>query len=192
MSYQPIQDPQPVTGPLTDSQLRATAVPVSGPLTDTELRASAVPVDASGTTVPVSDAGTYATTSTTGAAGTATVTITVPAGKKWILKAVTVVLVTDVNVATRKDLSILVADASANPICQVYSAYSDGTGQAASLTGQYSFAPGLPDMTTAISNKTTTPYPELALDQNFTITATLDSGIQVGDTIQLVANYVEY
>lgn len=33
-----------VTGPLTDTQLRATAVPVSGPLTDTQLRASAVPV----------------------------------------------------------------------------------------------------------------------------------------------------
>ena len=31
-----------VTGPLTDAQLRATAVPVSGPLTDTQLRASAV------------------------------------------------------------------------------------------------------------------------------------------------------
>lgn len=29
-----------VTGPLTDAQLRATAVPVSGPLTDTELRAT--------------------------------------------------------------------------------------------------------------------------------------------------------
>jgi hypothetical protein len=35
---------QAVTGPLTDAQLRATAVPVSGPLTDTQLRASAVPV----------------------------------------------------------------------------------------------------------------------------------------------------
>lgn len=34
----------PVSGPLTDSQLRATAVPVSGPLTDTQLRATAVPV----------------------------------------------------------------------------------------------------------------------------------------------------
>jgi hypothetical protein len=33
-----------VTGPLTDTQLRATAVPVSGPLTDTQLRALAVPV----------------------------------------------------------------------------------------------------------------------------------------------------
>ncbi len=42
-------NPLPVTGPLTDTQLRATAVPVSGTvatggLTDTQLRASAVPV----------------------------------------------------------------------------------------------------------------------------------------------------
>src|SRR4051812_10572217 len=34
----------PVSGPVTDAQLRASAVPVSGPLTDTQLRASAVPV----------------------------------------------------------------------------------------------------------------------------------------------------
>jgi hypothetical protein len=53
-----------VTGPLTDTQLRATAVPVSlasttvtgsvavtGPLTDTQLRASAVPVSGNITTV---------------------------------------------------------------------------------------------------------------------------------------------
>jgi hypothetical protein len=39
-----------VTGPLTDTQLRASAVPVSGPLTDTQLRASAVPVDSELTT----------------------------------------------------------------------------------------------------------------------------------------------
>lgn len=32
------------TAPLTDTQLRATAVPVSGPLTDTQLRATALPV----------------------------------------------------------------------------------------------------------------------------------------------------
>ncbi len=34
----------PVVGPLTDTELRASAVPVSGPLTDTQLRASPVPV----------------------------------------------------------------------------------------------------------------------------------------------------
>lgn len=34
----------PVSGPLTDAQLRATAVPVSGPLTDAQIRASALVV----------------------------------------------------------------------------------------------------------------------------------------------------
>lgn len=34
----------PVSGPLTDTQIRATPLPVSGPLTDTQLRATAVPV----------------------------------------------------------------------------------------------------------------------------------------------------
>lgn len=33
-----------VTGPLTDTQLRATAIPISGALTDTQLRATAVPI----------------------------------------------------------------------------------------------------------------------------------------------------
>lgn len=46
--------PQAVTGPLTDTELRATPVPVSGPLTDTQLRATPVPV--SGTVT--ADAGT--------------------------------------------------------------------------------------------------------------------------------------
>jgi hypothetical protein len=47
----------PVTGPLTDTQLRATAVPVSGPLTDAQLRATAVPVTASqGTAAAVASA----------------------------------------------------------------------------------------------------------------------------------------
>jgi len=50
MSYVPIPNPLPVTGPLTDTQLRATAVPVSGPLTDTQLRATAVPVSISSPT----------------------------------------------------------------------------------------------------------------------------------------------
>ena len=48
--------PLPVSGPLTDTQLRATPVPVSGtvtangPLTDAQLRATAVPVDTELTT----------------------------------------------------------------------------------------------------------------------------------------------
>lgn len=40
----PVSGTVTASGPLTDAQLRASAVPVSGPLTDAQLRASAVPV----------------------------------------------------------------------------------------------------------------------------------------------------
>ena len=43
----------PVSGGLTDTQLRATAVPVSGPVTDTELRATAVDTIVESYAVPV-------------------------------------------------------------------------------------------------------------------------------------------
>lgn len=46
-------NPLPVTGPLTDAELRATAVPVSGPLTDAQLRATAVPVSDGGGSITV-------------------------------------------------------------------------------------------------------------------------------------------
>lgn len=42
----------PVSGPVTDAQMRATALPVSGPLTDGQLRATALPVSASALPLP--------------------------------------------------------------------------------------------------------------------------------------------
>jgi hypothetical protein len=52
----PVSGTVTATGPLTDAQLRATAVPVSGPLTDTQLRATAVPVSGTVTaTGPLTD-----------------------------------------------------------------------------------------------------------------------------------------
>jgi hypothetical protein len=105
-----VQGTVAVSGPLTDTQLRATAVPVSGtfyqatqpvsgPLTDAELRASAVPVSGtvgvSGTVTVgshnVTNAGTFAVQSTpsvstgfvrgsSSAAGTADVSLIVAAG----------------------------------------------------------------------------------------------------------------
>lgn len=65
----------PVSGPLTDAQLRATAVPVSGPLTDTELRASAVPVSAASLPLP-SGAATESTLSTLNGKVPANLTVT--------------------------------------------------------------------------------------------------------------------
>jgi hypothetical protein len=46
-----LTDSVTAVGPLTDTQLRASAVPVSGPLTDTQLRATAVPVSGTVTAV---------------------------------------------------------------------------------------------------------------------------------------------
>lgn len=52
----PVSGSVTATGPLTDTELRATAVPVSGPLTDTQLRATAVPVSGTVTaTGPLTD-----------------------------------------------------------------------------------------------------------------------------------------
>lgn len=45
-------DPVPVTGPLSDVQLRASPVPVTGPLTDAQLRAAALPVSAASLPLP--------------------------------------------------------------------------------------------------------------------------------------------
>jgi hypothetical protein len=50
---------QAVTGPLTDAQLRASAVPVSGPLTDAQLRAAVVPVGDGGGSLTVDGTGVF-------------------------------------------------------------------------------------------------------------------------------------
>lgn len=53
----PVSGTVTATGPLTDTQLRATPVPVSGPLTDTQLRATPVPVSGTVTASgPLTDA----------------------------------------------------------------------------------------------------------------------------------------
>jgi hypothetical protein len=69
----------PVSGPLTDTQLRATALPVSGPLTDTQLRATAVSVTGGltdtqlrATAVPVTSNTAARTPTTTSISGAAT------------------------------------------------------------------------------------------------------------------------
>lgn len=71
------QSTLPVSGPLTDTQLRATAVPVSGPLTDTQLRATPVPVSLTSTTVTgtvaATQSGTWNVTNVTG-------TVSLPTG----------------------------------------------------------------------------------------------------------------
>lgn len=75
--------PLAVTGPLTDTELRATAVPVSGPLTDTQLRATPVPVSG---TVAVTGVATEATLAAVSAQLPATL------GQKTMANSMAVVL----------------------------------------------------------------------------------------------------
>jgi hypothetical protein len=83
----------PVSGPLTDTQLRATALPVSGPLTDTQLRATAVPVTGGltdtqlrATAVPVTSntAARTPTTTSINSAATSTLILASNAGRKGL------------------------------------------------------------------------------------------------------------
>lgn len=67
----PISGTVTATGPLTDTQLRATPVPVSGPLTDAQLRATPVPISG---TVSVGAPTTLATV-TNVSVGTSVVTL---------------------------------------------------------------------------------------------------------------------
>jgi hypothetical protein len=83
-----------VTGPLTDTQLRASGVPVTGPLTDTQLRASGIPV-----TGPATDAQMRATPIAVTAAVSTTGTMTSVVG------SVTSVTVLAAN-SNRRGLSI--------------------------------------------------------------------------------------
>lgn len=68
------------TGPVTDAQLRATALPVSGPATDAQLRATPLPISGTVSTTAVSSA---TGTITSVAASATSVTILVSnAGRK--------------------------------------------------------------------------------------------------------------
>lgn len=86
-----LTETQPVSGPLTDAQLRATALPVSGPLTDAQLRATSVPVSMASAPSPAISAG--AITHTQKAVGVTAVRATVDglapsaSRKKLILKS---------------------------------------------------------------------------------------------------------
>lgn len=82
---------QPVSGPLTDSQLRASAVPVSGPLTDAQLRAAAVPATLPSATLAVTATG----------AAAAAVTLTLPAPGAGLFQHITALELTLYSTAAR-------------------------------------------------------------------------------------------
>jgi hypothetical protein len=95
----PVSGTVAVTGPLTDTQLRATAVPVSGPLTDAQIRATALPVSG-----PLTD--TQLRAATVPVSGT--VTASGPLTDTQLRAA-------SVPVDTELEAAAALADATANP-----------------------------------------------------------------------------
>ena len=124
------QDTMTVSGPLTDTELRASSVPVSGPVTDTELRASPVEVSDTWEQAIISDV----------TDDDSDKTLTVPAATEWQPLALHITLATTADVGDRQ-LAVLFTDADDNVLAQV----RPNVTQAASLTRYYSIALGQPD-----------------------------------------------
>ena len=112
----------PVSGPLTDAQLRASAVPVSGPLTDTQLRATAVPVSG-----PLTDAQLRATA--VPVSGTVTSNQGTASANDWRidLRRGQTILFAQINAASSGDNTIVAADGTRKIKVLTYVLVADGT-----------------------------------------------------------------
>lgn len=111
--------------------------------------------------------------------------LTVPAGKRWLVKLIRLQLTTSATVATRT-----VQIAANNGANNVMFAQA-GASQAASLSQGYTFAPSLPNGAAFIGGNITTGFPELALDDGYVITTTVVN-LQVGDTIAINTDVEEF
>jgi hypothetical protein len=82
-------------------------------------------------------------------------TFAVPSGKQWHVRSIGVRLVTTATVGNRQ-LDILITDGSDNLLIKL----AAGAVQAASLTRDYTFAPGLPNDTSFANGAMTRALPE--------------------------------
>jgi len=180
-----------------------TAITGSGNATFTvELISDAVP--AAPTTVGQSDSskhrvaaygdpGSFTTKINTSSSGNNAV-LTVPAGKKWILKGGYLKLVTGATAGNR--IPVLAAlDASATFYAQTFPMASTTAAvtQAASTTVFYFFSPSSTFYQTAPIAALSTmlfAFPEVVLGPSFTLQS-LINGIVAGDTVQLMINVIE-
>jgi hypothetical protein len=119
-------------------------------------------------------------------AGNVTISLTVPAGKKWLVYGGVITLVTNATVANRLP-GLNAQDASANYLCANYA----GVVTTASLTRFYSFGPGLPQAAAfAGVNLATAPFAQLLLGPGFVISSVVSAGV-AGDTQTLSINVLE-
>lgn len=106
-------------------------------------------------------------------------TVTVPSGKFWRLLTMIATLQTSAVVAARA-VKLFIDDGTDN----LYETGNNDTGHSASITAQYSFAPGCPMSTTAVPASAVLrhfPVPEMVLMPGYRIrivTGALDVGDQ--------------
>jgi hypothetical protein len=139
-----------------------------------------------GSTIDASTAGQGRPRTITGTdpAANTEISETVPTGARWKIGAISFALVTDANVATRS--ALLTIDDGATIIWQS----GISTGQAASLTGIYRYAPG------AASTTIGTNHFNFALPANLILVAgsrirTVTGSLQVGDNYGAPVLHVE-
>jgi hypothetical protein len=116
--------------------------------------------------------------------GTSQITITVPAGKKWILKSSRLVLTAGASAGSRVPL-LVCSDASANAFAIAAAGLT--TPQGISTVDGYCFAPSLPTSTVLFGGQATVGFPEVVLGPGFTVT-TSTSGLAAGDSQAIVLN----
>ena len=109
--------------------------------------------------------------------------VTVPAGEAWRMIALHANLVTSAAVATRSAYLFIDGGSVTRPLYR--DAIPSGTGQAASLTWNYSWALGVQIMQETGNGKLTRPVPDIVLLPGYRIqTNTLN--IQAGDSWEIV------
>lgn len=134
---------------------------------------------------PTGNVGSFTIQSNSPAAGVQA-SLTVPAGKKWILKSTGITLVCSSQVASRKT-GIKVTDASANEIAHATSAAP----LTASQNGRGIFAPSLATDAAMVNGNAATGFPEVRLGPGHLITTSVFA-LQTGDVISMFCNIEEY
>lgn len=111
--------------------------------------------------------------------------ITVPAGKKWILKSAEATLTTNATAANRQ-MILATLDSSSNILAAGVASFT----QAASAAIGYTFAPSVPNMASPVALNATQGFPEVFLGPGFVVRTFVGSK-QTGDVVKLALNVME-
>ena len=165
--------------------LQAASAPIPGPTTVGQSDSSKHRVGAHGNT------GSFRALFSGPAAGN-NASVTVPAGKKWIVQSIQVIMATNATAANR-EMFIYVLDGTATQLFQtpVLSGPAATLFQPASLTYTYNFSPATNFyMTGVVHNNIAMPFPALALGPASQILTNVQS-LQAGDVVTMNVGMIE-